>query len=98
MQLILQVVWLKNALSNLDDIAEYIAQDNPLAAQQVVDLIIQQVNQLATQPALGRPGRVVGTRELVVSNSNYLVPYRIKNKAVEILRVFHTSRMLPKTW
>jgi toxin ParE1/3/4 len=94
----MQVFWLKNALRNLDDIAEYIAQDNPLAAQQVVDLIIQQVNLLATQPALGRPGRVLGTRELVISNTHYLVPYRIKNNSVEVLRVFHTSRRPPKTW
>jgi toxin ParE1/3/4 len=94
----MQVVWLKNALLNLDDIAAYIAQENPQAAQQVLDLIIEQVNQLVTQPALGRPGRVVGTRELVISNSHYLVPYRIKNNMVEVLRVFHTSRRPPKTW
>ncbi|MBC7756526.1 MAG: type II toxin-antitoxin system RelE/ParE family toxin [Bdellovibrio sp.] len=94
----MQMVWLKNALNNLDDIAEYISQENPIAAQQVVDIIIEQVNKLAVQPALGRPGRVLGTRELVISNSHYLVPYRIKNNAVEILRVFHTSRRPPKNW
>ncbi len=94
----MQIVWLKNALNNLDEIAEYISQENPIAAQQVVDMIIEQTNLLATQPALGRSGRVLGTRELVISNSQYLVPYRIKNNVVEILRVFHTSRRPPKTW
>lgn len=94
----MQVVWLKSALNNLDEIAEYISQENPQAASQVVDLIIEQVNQLTAQPALGRSGRVVGTRELVVSNTHYLVPYRIKNNKVEILRVFHTSQKLPKNW
>jgi toxin ParE1/3/4 len=94
----MQIVWLKNALRNLDEIAVYIAQENPQAAAQVVDLIVEQVYQLAAQPALGRPGRVLGTRELVVSNSHYLVPYRIKNNQVEILRVFHTSRRPPKNW
>ena len=94
----MQVVWLKSALNNLDEIAEYISQESSQAAQQVVDLIVEQVNQLTAQPALGRPGRVVGTRELVVSNSHYLVPYRIKNNQVEILRVFHTSRRPPKNW
>jgi toxin ParE1/3/4 len=94
----MQIVWLKNALRNLDEIATYIAQENPQAAQQVLDLIIEQVNQLAAQPALGRPGRVVGTRELVISSSHYLVPYRIKSNRVEVLRVFHTSRRPPKNW
>ena len=94
----MQVVWLKSALNNLDEIAEYISQENPQAASQVVDLIIEQVNQLTAQPALGRSGRVVGTRELVVSNTHYLVPYRIKNNKVEILRVFHTSQKPPKNW
>ena len=94
----MQVVWLKSALNNLDEIAEYISQESSQAAQQVVDLIVEQVNQLTAQPALGRSGRVVGTRELVVSNSHYLVPYRIKNNQVEILRVFHTSRRPPKNW
>ena len=94
----MQVVWLKSALNNLDEIAKYISQESPQAAQQVVDLLVEQVNQLTAQPAIGRPGRVVGTRELVISNSHYLVPYRIINNQVEILRVFHTSRRLPTNW
>lgn len=94
----MQIIWLKTALKNLDELAEYISQENPQAARQVVDAIETQVNLLATQPALGRPGRVLGTRELVISNTHYLVPYRIKNNTVEILRVFHTSRKPPKDW
>lgn len=94
----MQVIWLRIALSNLDDVAAYIAEDNPLAASQVVQTIITQINQLSLQPAMGRPGRVLGTRELVIINTHYLVPYRIKNNRVEILRVFHTSRRLPGKW
>lgn len=92
------IIWLKTALKNLDEIAEYIAQENLLAASQIVITIELQVNLLATQPALGRPGRVLGTRELVISNTHYLVPYRIKNNKVEVLRVFHTSRKPPQNW
>ena len=94
----MQIVWLKTALKNLDELGAYIAQDNPIAASHMVNLITSQVKQLSTQPAMGRPGRVLGTRELVISNTHYLVPYRIKNNAVEILRVFHTSRKLPESW
>jgi toxin ParE1/3/4 len=94
----MQIIWLKTALKNLNEIAEYIAKESPQAARQVVEVIETQVNLLATQPALGRPGRVLGTRELVISKTRYLVPYRIKNNKVEILRVFHTSQKPPNTW
>ena len=91
----MQIVWLKTAIKNLDELGAYIAQDNPIVASQIVNLITSQVKQLSTQPAMGRPGRILGTRELVISNTHYLVPYRIKNNTVEVLRVFHTSRKLP---
>ncbi len=91
----MQVVWLRTALNNSDELAAYISQENPQAASHVLEFIETQVNLLATQPALGRPGRVLGTRELVVGNTHYLVPYRIKNNTVEVLRVFHTSRKQP---
>lgn len=94
----MQIVWLKTALKNLDEIAAYIALENPKVAIEVVGMIGAQVSLLATHPALGRSGRVLGTRELVISNSHYLVPYRIKNNVVEVMRVFHTSQKSPKTW
>jgi len=94
----MQIVWLRTALKNLDELAEYIAQDNPVAAAKMVTEIMQQIEVLKTQPALGRPGRVVGTRELVISNTCFLVPYRIKNNQVQILRVFHTSQKPPGKW
>ncbi|MDP3678693.1 MAG: type II toxin-antitoxin system RelE/ParE family toxin [Methylotenera sp.] len=94
----MQIVWLKTALRNLDEIAAYIAQDNPIAASHLLQVISEQVSLLSKQPALGRSGRVLGTRELVISNMHYLVPYRIKNNSVEILRVFHTSRKPPTSW
>jgi plasmid stabilization system protein ParE len=51
---------------------------------------------LTQPPALGRPGRILGTRELVVPDTPYLVPYQIKIDEVQILRVFHGSRKRPK--
>jgi plasmid stabilization system protein ParE len=90
--------WLRTALRNLDEDAAYIAADDPAAARLVVARALEAVTQLADQPGLGRPGRVSGTRELVVARTRYVVPYRVKRDAVEILRVFHTSRRLPKRW
>jgi toxin ParE1/3/4 len=96
----MQVKWLKKALQNLDAEAEYIAQDDPEAARQVVQRIVDAINLLPDNPALGHPGRIHGTHELVVPNTRYIVPYRVRPRLnrIEILCVFHTSRRLPKRW
>ncbi len=91
----MRVRWLRKALTNLDEEAAYIAADDPKAARVVVARIFAAVEILLDQPGLGRPGRVPGTRELVVLRTRYIVPYRVKGDAIEILRVFHTSRRPP---
>jgi plasmid stabilization system protein ParE len=94
----MRVRWLRKALRNLDDEAAYIAIDDATAARLVVKRVLDAVSSLAEQPGLGRPGRVPGTRELVVAKTHYIVPYRVRGESVEILRVFHTSRRLPDRW
>lgn len=94
----MRVRWLRNALRNLDDEAAYIATDDAAAARLVVKRVLDAVSSLAEQPGLGRPGRVPGTRELVVAKTHYIVPYRVRRETVEILRVLHTSRRLPDRW
>ena len=94
----MRVRWLRTALRNLEEEASFIAADDSAAARLVVERVLEAVAQLAEQPGLGRPGRVHGTRELVVSKTRYIVPYRVRGDAVEILRVFHTSRRLPERW
>jgi toxin ParE1/3/4 len=91
-----RIRWLRRALRNLDEEAEYIARDNPLAATRIVERIATSVERLASYPASGRPGRVPGTRELVVSGTPYIVPYRVHRETVEILRVFHAARKWPE--
>jgi plasmid stabilization system protein ParE len=94
----MRVRWLRKALRNLDDEATYIATDDAAAARLVVKRVLDAVSSLAEQPGLGRPGRVPGTRELIVAKTRYIVPYRVRGETVEILRVFHTSRRLPDRW
>jgi toxin ParE1/3/4 len=89
---------LRTALKNLDDEAVYIAGDNPQAAVALVKHILNMVDALAEHPAIGRPGRVPGTRELIITGTPYLIPYRVKGEAVEILRVFHGSRRWPSSF
>jgi toxin ParE1/3/4 len=93
---LLEIRWLKRALANLDAEAAFITLDNPAAAARVVGTIARSVELLAQHPGLGRPGRVEGTRELVVANTPYLAPYRVRSNVVEILRVFHGARKWPR--
>jgi toxin ParE1/3/4 len=92
-----RVKWLQVALANLDAEADYIAEDNPAAADRLVQKIFRATNLLAKNPAIGRPGRVPGTRELIIPGTPYIVPYRVRANALEILRVFHAARKWPKS-
>ena len=88
--------WTKRAERDLDEIAGYIGQDSPAAAARVVLELVDRVEAYLTKrPAIGRPGRVLGTRELVIGELPYVVPYRVREKDIEILRVLHTSRRWP---
>lgn len=61
------------------------------AAGRFVQKILRAVDLLKQNPAMGRAGRVAGTRELVVSETSYTIPYRVRGDAMEILRVFHAA-------
>jgi addiction module RelE/StbE family toxin len=87
----MQIRWSDAAISDLAKIRRYIANDKPIAARNVAVRIKKTVNALNEHPALGRHGRIEGTRELVVSGLPYIIPYRVKNGIIEILRVFHTA-------
>lgn len=92
----MRIRWLRRAPANLDEEAEYIAEDNPAAAGRVVLRILRAVDLLKKNLAAGRAGRVAGTRALVVAGTPYIVPYRVRGEAVEILRVFHAARKWPE--
>ena len=51
---------------------------------------------LLDNPALGRPGRVPGTRELVVAGTPYILPYRVQGEIIQILHVLHGARRWPE--
>jgi addiction module RelE/StbE family toxin len=89
-----KILWLSRAVDDLERLRAYIAQDDPTAAETEVEKVIRSVGLLADQPALGRPGRIANTRELVVSS--YVVAYRVKAEAVQVLRVLHAARKWPE--
>lgn len=91
----MRVKWRPLAEEDHDQIVDDIAEDNLLAAIEVGDEIMRQVEALETFPESGRRGRIQGTRELVIDGLLYVVPYRIVDSTVEVLRVYHTSQLWP---
>jgi addiction module RelE/StbE family toxin len=87
------IKWTKGALASVDEIAGYIAKDNPTRATTFVLELQAAVTRLQTHPGIGRAGRVPGTRELVL-HKNYIAIYRVRGDDVEILRLHHTGRNL----
>lgn len=92
----MKIRWLRTALRNLEDEAACIAKDDPAAAARTVDRIRRAIDHLSGHPEIGRPGRVAGTRELVVPGTPYVIPDRVRGDQVEILRVFHGARRWPR--
>ncbi len=88
----MRIKWLRRALMDLDAEATYIAEEDPELAIHIYSYIREKVSRLEKFPDSGRPGRIFGTRELVLNRYPYLVPYRVKNDTIEILRIFHTRR------
>ncbi|MBV8121178.1 MAG: type II toxin-antitoxin system RelE/ParE family toxin [Alphaproteobacteria bacterium] len=80
----------------LEDIRERIAADNPPAASRMVERIRAAVTRLAETPGLDRPGRVADTRELVISPTPYIVPYRVKGDVVQIITILHSAQRWPE--
>ena len=91
----MHIQWTKRASENLDAIEQHIEKDNPVAAAKAALRILTAVSLLQEHPELGRPGRVLGTRELVIPQSAYIVPYAIKADKIYILRVFHAAMQWP---
>jgi len=92
----MEVVWYKRAIEDLKSAKDYITQDNPQAAQEVVQRIKNKISVLREQPAIGRLGRIPNTKELVIDRTPFILPYRVRDNRIEILRVLHSSRRWPK--
>ena len=90
----LQVRWTEEAIRDLVEIIGYIEERDPLAAARLQDDIVQTAERLGYVPFLYRPGRVPGTRELVV-RPNYLVVYQVGDGVLDLLRVLHARQQYP---
>jgi toxin ParE1/3/4 len=88
----MQIVWTETAVRHLAAIQAHIERDKPEAAQRVATTIRKTVTYLAAHPHLGRPGRKPGTRELIITDTPYLVPYQVQGNRLTILAVFHGAQ------
>jgi len=92
----MKIIWSPLAIDRVSEIAEYIAQDNPAAAEKWIDTIFAKVEQLKSFPESGRILPEVNTRAIRELNySNYRIIYRIEEKQLSILTVRHGKQILP---
>ena len=91
----MEVRWSPEAAEDLERIGRRIQQDKPNAARSVVLTLYRGITELRTFPNRGRSGRIEGTRELVFPSLPYVAVYRLRNEAVEIVRIYHAAQDWP---
>lgn len=89
----MKIIWAKSAKQDLREIEAYIAEDNQLAAYNTVLKIFDKVETLLTiGTSIGRAGRILGTRELIIQKTPYIVIYNVSETNINVLRVIHEAR------
>ncbi len=88
----LNILWTKRALSNLESELDYYGQINPLLAKELTLIIRKSIDTISCMPSIGRSGKKIGTRELVVDKYPYILAYRVRNDVLEVLAIIHQKR------
>ena len=91
----MKVVWSRRAIRHLIYLREHIQKDSEQNAALVAKRILKAADLLERHPEMGRPGRVVGTRELIVPDTPYIIPYRVRRERLELIAVFHGRQKWP---
>jgi len=91
----MRIRWTPAAADDLEAIADYLTKHFPSFTQTTIREIYETIATLRSLPQRGRIGREDGTRELVIARLPYIVVYRIKADAVEILHVYHGAQNRP---
>ena len=91
------MTWSSTAIEDLKNLRTFIGQDDPAAAEATARNILASVEQLLAFPGSGRPGRVPGTRELVVTGTPYVLPYTVVGQEIRIAAVLHGARKWPES-
>jgi addiction module RelE/StbE family toxin len=91
----MKIVWSPRAIRHLEHLRAYVERDSEQNAALVAGRILKAVDLLQGHPQLGRPGRMVGTRELVIPDTPYIIPYRVRGDRLELIAVFHGRQKWP---
>jgi len=93
-----QLIWSPSAQLDLKNIADFIAEDSPLAARRFIESLFQVVDRIADFPDSGRMVPEFGDptiREVIRRPCRIVYRVDREKRAVEIVRVWHTARGLP---
>jgi toxin ParE1/3/4 len=90
-----RIVWAQTARRDIKHLHAYVQEHDPAAADRLAATILESVESLVRFPARGRPGRLPGTRELVIAGTPYLVPYMVEGDVLVVLAVLHGARQWP---
>ena len=91
----MQLRWSEEAANDLERITNYLFEQTPQHAPELVRAVYKAPSTLLTFPHRGRPGKKESTRELVLSPLPYIVVYRIEGEAIHILRILHGAQKWP---
>lgn len=90
--MVINIFWTKKALANLEAELDYYGRINPHLAKELSTIIKDALLSISNMPAIGRPGKKIGTRELVLNKYPYILAYRVRNHVLEILTIVHQKR------
>ncbi len=91
----MKIIWSRRAIRHLLSLREYIAANSLQNAEIVAHRILESVEILKRHPDMGRPGRILGTRELVIPDTPFVIPYRVREDRLELIAVFHGHQKWP---
>jgi toxin ParE1/3/4 len=94
----LNISWTRIAVQDLRAVWDFVGSDNEAAADKIIRRIFSAIEQLQRHPSLGRPGRVPGTRELVIIGTPYIVSYCSIRQEIQILAIVHGARRWPENF
>ena len=92
----MKIIWSPLAIDRALEIAEYIAQDKPSAAEKWINTVFSKVDLLKSSPEIGRVvPEIINNQFRELIYGNYCIIYRIEKKQISILTIRHGRQILP---
>jgi len=91
----MQLRWTEEAADDLERIADYLLNQTPDRALELVRAVYDAPSALLTFPNRGRLGKKEGTRELALSHLPYIVVYAVRGDVIFVVRILHGAQNWP---